>query len=114
LQLGTVVQGSRALSSPFSSYLSLAAEVGLLGLSLMAGIYIAATLRGFRLAKWEIAHAAKEDPLPALALATAIGFLTLLQMGLLDNWFEVTRVTFIVWMMLGVVTKEIDARSRAR
>jgi hypothetical protein len=113
LQLGTIVQGSRALSLPFSSYLSLAAEVGLLGLSLMAGIYIAATLRGFRLASWEIAHAVKDDPLPALALATAIGFLTLLQLGLLDNWFEVTRVTFIVWLMLGVVTKEIDARSRA-
>ena len=111
LELGTVVQGSRALSSPFSSYLSLAAEVGLLGLVLMGGIYVAAALRGLRLSKWEIAHADKNDPLPALALATAIGFLTLLQMGLLENWFEVTRVTFIVWIMLGVVTKEIDARS---
>jgi DNA-binding XRE family transcriptional regulator len=111
LHQGALVQGSRALSSPFSSYLSLAAEVGLFGLALMAGIYLAAGFRSFRLARWEIAHATRDDPLPALVLATTIGFLTLLQMGFLDNWLEVTRVTFIVWAMFGVVTKELDSRS---
>ena len=36
------IEGSRALSSPYSSYLSLAAEIGLLGLALMVGVYLAA------------------------------------------------------------------------
>jgi hypothetical protein len=48
---------------------------------------------------------------PALALATTVAFLTLLQMGILENWFEVTRVTFIAWAMFAVVCKELDARA---
>ena len=105
------IQGSRALSSPFSSYFSLAAEVGILGLALMAGLYVAAFLRSFHLARREVARARHDDPLPALTLATTIAFLTLLQMGVLDNWFEVTRVTFIAWAMFAVVTKELDTRA---
>lgn len=106
-----VIQGSYALSSPFSSYFSLAAEVGMLGLALMAGLYVAAFLRTFHRARSEVANARRDDPLPALALATTIAFLTLLQMGVLDNWFEVTRVTFIAWTMFAVVSKELDART---
>jgi O-antigen ligase len=104
------LQGSRAPSSPNASYFSLAAEVGILGLALMAGLYVVALLRSFHLARREVDHALRNDPLPALALATTIAFLTLLQMGLLENWFEVTRVTFVAWAMLAVVCKEIDAR----
>ena len=42
LREGAVIEGSGALSSPYSSYLSLAAETGLLGLALMVGVYLAA------------------------------------------------------------------------
>jgi len=112
-QEGAVIEGSRALSSPHSSYLGLAAEVGLLGLALVVGVYLAALLRSFRIARREIADAIFGDPVPALALATTIGFLTLLQMGFLENWLEVTRITFIVWAIFAVVTKEIDSRSAA-
>jgi hypothetical protein len=111
LREGAVIEGSRALSSPYSSYLGLAAEVGLLGLAIMVGLYIAALLRSSRLARQEIADAIPGDPVPALALATTIGLLTLLQMAFLENWLEVTRVTFIVWAMFAVVTKELDSRS---
>jgi hypothetical protein len=31
-------------------------------------------------------------------------------MGLLENWLEVTRLTFIAWALLAIVTKEFDAR----
>jgi DNA-binding XRE family transcriptional regulator len=113
-RLGPVIEGSKALSSPYSSYLSLAAEVGIAGLALIAGMYLIMLGRSLRLAKLAIARATPGDPLPALVLATAIGFLTLLQMGFLENWFEVTRVTFIAWAMLGVVMKELDARSIQR
>lgn len=106
-----IVEGSGALSSPYSSYLSLAAEVGLAGLALIVSVYVAALLRSFHLARREIAGATRGDPVPALALATTIGFLTLLQMGFLENWLEVTRITFIVWAMFAVVAKELDSRS---
>jgi len=108
---GAVVEGSSALSSPYSSYLGLAAEVGLLGLAIIVGTYLAALLRIGHLARRTISAASGDDPVPALALATTIGFLTLLQMGLLENWLEVTRVSFVVWAMFAVVLKELDARS---
>jgi hypothetical protein len=111
LSQGALIQGSHALSSPFSSYLSLAAEVGLFGLALMVGIYLAVLLRSIRIARRAIARATADDPVPALALATTIGFLTLIQMGFLENWLEVTRITFIVWAMCAVVSKELDSRS---
>jgi DNA-binding XRE family transcriptional regulator len=106
----TIVEGSGALSSPYSSYLSLAAEVGLAGLVLIVGVYLVALLRSFGLARRQIANATPGDSVPALALATTIGFLTLLQMAFLENWLEVTRITFIVWAMLAVVAKELDSR----
>ena len=104
------MEGSRALSSPYSSYLGLAAEVGLSGLVLMVGVYLAALLRSFSIARREIAGATPGDPVPALALATTIGFLTLLQMGFLENWLEVTRITFIVWAMFAVVARRSTPR----
>jgi hypothetical protein len=108
---GAIIEGSRALSSPYSSYLSLAAEVGLVGLALMTSIYLAVLVRSIRIARREVARATPGDPIPALAIATAVGFLTLLQMGFLENWLEVTRITFLVWAMLAVVSKELDSRS---
>ena len=48
--------------------------------------------------------------LPALMIATFVAFLTLLQMAFLENWFEVTRITFVIWMMFAVCCKELDAR----
>jgi len=105
------LQGSRAPTSPNASYFSLAAEVGILGLALMAGLYVAAFLRTFHHTRREVARARRDDPVPALALATTIAFLTLLQMGILENWFEVTRVTFVAWAMFAVVCKELNARA---
>jgi hypothetical protein len=34
----------------------------------------------------------------------------LLQMGFLENWLEVARVTFPTWILLAVATKEFRAR----
>ena len=113
LKEGDIVEGSGALSRPYSSYLGLAAEVGLLGLALVAGVYIAVLLRSFRIARRQIAYAVPDDPVPALALATTIGFLTLLQMAFLENWLEVTRITFLIWMMFAVVLKEIDSQRQS-
>jgi hypothetical protein len=111
IETGTLLEGSRAISSPFSSYLGLAAETGILGLALIVGVYIWALFRSGNLARATIAAADGRDSVPALALAGTIGLLTLLQMALLENWLEVTRLTFVVWAMLAVVAKEIDARA---
>jgi hypothetical protein len=34
-------------------------------------------------------------------------------MAFLENWLEVTRVTFLTWILLAVGSKEVDARERA-
>lgn len=107
---GLVIEGSAALTKPWSSYLGLLAEVGLLGFALIVGVYAATVVCVWRLARAGITTASGTDTVPALALATTLGFLTLLQMALLENWLEVTRLTFIVWLMFAVVSKELDAR----
>jgi hypothetical protein len=110
IKRGLVIQGSRAVSSPFSSYTSLLAEVGVFGFVLIVSAYIGALARAWRMARYALAARITGDPLPAVLLATVVAFLTLLQMGLLENWFEVTRVTFVAWTLLAVSAKELDAR----
>lgn len=115
LESNSIIEGSRAVSSPYSSYLSVLAEVGVFGLVLVAGMYVAALIRVGRMTLASFrSSSGLGDPLPPLLLATTIAFLTLLQLGFLENWLEVTRVTFIAWMMLAVVTKEFDFRSARR
>jgi hypothetical protein len=107
---GAIIQGSKAVSTPYSSYTTLLAEVGVIGFAVMCFVYIAALVYCWRSARTELTTPTVGDPLPALALATTVGFLTLVQLGFFENWLEVTRVTFMVWMMLAVVMKERDAR----
>jgi hypothetical protein len=113
LQSGPAIGGSKAVTSPFSSYTSLLAEVGVGGFLLIVGIYLAATGRAIRMALRTLGSAVPGDPLPALLLSCAVAFLVLLQMGLLENWLEVTRVTFPTWMLLGVTSKELADRRGA-
>ena len=52
------------------------------------------------------------DPLPGLCCASMVAFFVLLQMGTLDNWLEVTRITFIAWIILAVAMKEFASREK--
>lgn len=110
LQTKTTILGSRALSQPLSSYLSLLAEVGLVGFTLVVGLWIF----GFRSAVRAVAASARmrapDDALPALCVATAIGFSVFLQMAIFENWFESTRLTIPLWMLLAICLRELDAR----
>ncbi len=110
IERGDISQGSRAISNPYSSYASLMAEVGLLGAVFIVSIYAGALVRLWQMASRSIRNRRPGDPLPALIIATFVAFLTLLQMAFLENWFEVTRITFVVWMMFAVCCKELDAR----
>jgi hypothetical protein len=106
-----VIEGSRQLASPFATFLSLPAEIGLPGLLLILFIYCRATLRSARMTVTSLRHARSGDPLPGLLIASTIAFTVLLQMGFLDgNWFEVTRVTFLSWALFAIVSKEYESR----
>jgi O-antigen ligase len=105
-----VVQGSFALTSPFSSYLSLLAEVGVLGFVLLVALYLWAFAYSLRMTLTSVRTAEDGDPLPALLCASTVAFFVLLQMAVLENWFEVTRLTFLSWIIFAVVTKEFEAR----
>jgi transcriptional regulator with XRE-family HTH domain len=107
---GGEVAGSRAVKSPYSDYIAVAAEVGFLGLLILALIYVGAFIAALRRTIAAVRSPLPSDPLPALLLTTTIAFFALLQMGLLDNWLEVTRLTFIAWALLAISTKEFDAR----
>jgi hypothetical protein len=111
---GEVFQGSRALGMPFSDYTSMLAEVGLVGFFAMLLIYLSALLYAGRIALDVRGRALPNDPLPALALACLAGFFVLLQMGILQSWLEVTRITFPAWILLAVVTKEYQVRYAGR
>ena len=110
LRTAAVISGSHAITSPFWSYLSLLAEVGVPGFALIVGIYVWAFMRSLKMARIAIRRAMPGDPLPALLCASLVAFFALLQMAALDNWLEVTRITFITWMLFAVVTKEFNAR----
>jgi len=107
---GGEVAGSRAVKSPYSDYIAVAAEVGFLGLLILVSIYAGAFIAALRRTIAAARSPLPSDPLPALLLTTTIAFFALLQMGLLDNWLEVTRLTFIAWALLAISTKEFDAR----
>lgn len=107
----TVVLGSSAVTSPFIEYVSLLAEVGLPGFLLLIWMYLRATARALRMTRRSLRDRTAGDPLPALLLACSVAFTVLLQMAFLDNWLEVTRITFIAWSLLAVSSKELDSRA---
>ena len=110
LTSGRVIGGSRAVTSPISSYSSLLAEVGVFGFVVIVAVYLTATARSIRMTLLAIRRGRPGDSLPSLLLACSVAFVVLLQMGLLQNWLEVARVTFVAWALLGVTSKEFDAR----
>ncbi len=109
-QRGIVVQGSGQLRSPQFEYVSLLAEVGVFGFLMILAVYVLAAVRSVRQAATALSRATPGDPLPALLIASAVAFTALLQMGFLDNWLEVTRLTFVSWALLAVAQKELDSR----
>jgi hypothetical protein len=113
LQTGAVIQGSHALTSPFSSYLSLMAEVGLFGFFLITSLYVGAAAHAVRMTRKIVRDPGAAGPLPGILLGCTVAFTVLLQMGFLENWLEVARVTFLAWMILAVASKEVGAANEA-
>jgi transcriptional regulator with XRE-family HTH domain len=103
----------RAVTSPFSSYTSLLAEVGVFGFVIIAFIYFRATSYALRRTFSAVARGTPGDPLPGVLIASSVAFVVLVQMALLDNWLEVTRATMLAWALLAITAKEYSARSGA-
>jgi transcriptional regulator with XRE-family HTH domain len=112
-QLAGVVQSSASINYPDAEYTSVAAEVGVAGLLLIVWIYVAALACSIRGARLSIRWAKDDDPLPGLALAAMTAFVLSVPLAFLQNWLEVTRVTFICWILLAIVVRELEARSSA-
>jgi hypothetical protein len=114
IQNSSAIQGSNALTNPWSDYLSLLAETGVFGLILILGVYLRAAGRALQMARESLRNTATGDALPALFIASAVAFTVLLQMGVLGDWLEVTRLSFITWAIFGVASKELAGREQAR
>ncbi len=91
-----VVFGSYVFASPYSSYLAPIAEIGILGALAVFGLYGYMVRRSFQLVRF--ARDSAPWVLP-LAASTLVGALYLWGLGFVDNWWEVTRVTFPLWLL---------------
>jgi hypothetical protein len=88
--------GSATAASPWYSFLSIPAELGMPGLILVLAIYGKAIHICWKLAR-------QSGPVVALARWVLIAMVLLLQMSFLENWLEVSRVTVPVWAIFGFV-----------
>jgi hypothetical protein len=86
--------GSITIDGPFTSYVSLFAEVGIIGACALLGGYLFTVFHLWRAFK---AHANVTAAI--LSLAAIGGFVLLFQMSVFDNWLEVGRVTIPVWAL---------------
>jgi O-antigen ligase len=98
---------------PFASWLSLPAELGVPGLLAILALYGTVLVATVRRARAAMRRALPGDPLPALLLAGGIAIFVLLQMAFLENWLEVTRLTFVTMAIVAVGLKEADSRPAA-
>jgi hypothetical protein len=108
LEQNTLIGGSRAVASPYSSYLALLAEVGIVGFLLMVGIYVRAFANVCVLTARQLRDPNRSDVVGILVVATT-AFFILLQMGFLENWLEVSRLTFVAWALFAIGVKESQA-----
>lgn len=89
---------------PFTSFVSIPVEAGLLGAGALFGIYalqLGGLLRALR----------GRGPQSPLALWAMIVMLMLLGIAVLDNYLEVTRYSILVWLAVGLW--DVSARQRA-
>ena len=95
------IQGGTTVASTKSSYTSLAAEVGLLGLSIYLTPYLMALRFCFRRLR---AGPGVGDPLSVrLALTCFGGLILLLIQALFDNWLDTARVAIPLWVLIGLL-----------
>jgi transcriptional regulator with XRE-family HTH domain len=105
-----VIGGSVQISQPYMSYTAVAAEAGMGGLLLIVSIYFIALGWTAKMANKAIRLSSRSDPLVPVCLAACVGIFTLIQLGALENWLEVTRITFFCWALVAIAAKEMEDR----
>jgi hypothetical protein len=100
--------GSGTVDWPFSSYLTLVAELGILGIGFYFWIYI----RVFKIIDRESKKAwhAKDALAYAISMAGLMGIVFLAQIAILDNWLESVRVMIPFWLMVLPLLPGDDAK----
>jgi len=88
--------GSYIFANPYSSYLASVAEIGILGAIAAFGLYGYMARRSFQLVRLSRVYAPTALP---LAMGGLIGSVYLIGLGFIDNWWEVSRVVFPLWLL---------------
>ncbi len=97
----TAIQGGTTMANPMSSYTSLAAEVGPIGLVVYFSAYLMALSYSYRRLR---ANARAGNRLGTqLAFACFGGIPLLLVQAFFDNWLETTRVSIPLWILVGLL-----------
>ena len=108
-RLQRVISGSHAVTSPQASWPTLLGEVGVPGVVLITIAYGLLFVAVLKRAAISLRTRVRGDPIPALLLAAGTALFVLVQMGSLENWLEVTRVTFLTATITAIAIKEFDA-----
>jgi len=93
--------GGTQLSSPFSSYYALIAEVGLPGLVLILLIY--GKVLQVSYGAYRFFSSTKDFVVASAALACFGGFLFIVQLAAIENWLEAARAMVPLWTIFAVV-----------
>lgn len=95
---GCCFLGSGTVDWPFSSYISLLSELGVVGLLAYLWAYYLVFARVWM--KSRQAWRERDVQRYAVSIGGMVGLLFLAQMAFLDNWFETSRVVVPLWLML--------------
>jgi hypothetical protein len=93
--------GGTQISSPFSSYYALVAEVGLPGLILVLLIYVQAVRISYQ--AYRFFWLRRDFVMSAAAFACYGGFLFVMQLATIENWLESARTVIPLWTVFAVV-----------
>ncbi|MGB9695775.1 MAG: hypothetical protein ACPL2D_00640 [Ignavibacteria bacterium] len=97
--------GTYQLSNPQSSYLSLITEVGLIGGGFFISLYFYLLKKSIKYFKTIKEFAPDYIPI-SIALVGSIIYL--LGLAVLDNYWEIARVTLPVWLLFWTVANKVD------
>jgi hypothetical protein len=92
------IQGGTQLSTPYTSYVSIPGELGIIGFVAVIWFYGLAFRRTLK--AQALSLDTKDRVVFAASFTAAGGILLLASQCLFDNWAEMTRVTFPLWMLI--------------
>lgn len=105
------ILGTHLLAQASSSYLAPAAEIGLIGGSMIFLLYIHLVRRSVKLLK--VAKRENSEFLP-LACGLTVGSVYFFGLGFVDNYWEVTRMSMLLWLSFWGTQAGITSKFQSR